>query len=174
MTAPTTPGSNDPLNALVLTAMMQALDQNKRDELIRKALSALITPAGAAGYGQPRPTSPLEDAFNMAVRDVARGIVTEMVNTEEIRVQIRTLCTKAVEKAMAEPDAIVDKMVSALTTAAGVPEEVRAEIRAHQTVRDFIDGKLDPELSGYYVPNPFPTSSAWLVCVGPVHEVLNR
>jgi hypothetical protein len=57
---------------------------------------------------------------------------------------------------------------------AGVPEAVRAEIRAHQTVRDFIDGRLDPNLTGYYVQPPAsPTKeSEWLVCIGPVHEVI--
>lgn len=62
--------------------------------------------------------------------------------------------------------------VEAVLHLAQVPEETRAEIRAHQTVRDFVDGKLDPGATGYYAPNPMPASSAWLVCIGAVHEVL--
>ena len=62
--------------------------------------------------------------------------------------------------------------VEAALHLAKVPEVVCAEIRAAQTVRDFVDGQLDPDLSGYYVPKPMLTSSEWLVCIGPVHEVL--
>lgn len=62
--------------------------------------------------------------------------------------------------------------VEAALHLAEVPESIRAEIRAEQTVRDFVDGKLDPERTGYYVPEPMSASSRWLVCIGPVHEVL--
>ena len=65
-----------------------------------------------------------------------------------------------------------DSTVEAALSLAGIPEAVRAEIRADETVRRFVDGLLDPELTGYYVPHPFPTASSWLVCIGPVHEVL--
>jgi hypothetical protein len=54
----------------------------------------------------------------------------------------------------------------------GVPEAVCAEIRADATVRLFVEGALDPTESGYYAPRPFPTSRSWIVCIGPVHEVL--
>lgn len=62
--------------------------------------------------------------------------------------------------------------VEAALHLAKVPEEVRAQIRAEQTVRDFIDGRLDADGHGYYVPKPLHTASEWLVCIGPVHEVL--
>ena len=62
--------------------------------------------------------------------------------------------------------------VEAALHLAAVPESVRAEIRAHQVVRDFVDGKLDHDSYGYYVPNPLPAASSWLVCIGPVHEVI--
>jgi len=55
---------------------------------------------------------------------------------------------------------------------AGVPEETRAEIRADETVRKFVEGLLSPEESGYYAPSPFAASSPWLVCIGSVQEVL--
>jgi len=62
--------------------------------------------------------------------------------------------------------------VEAALHLASMPEAVRAEIRADQTVRDFVDGRLDPNRTGYYVPSPYPTASSWLVCIGPVHEVI--
>jgi hypothetical protein len=58
--------------------------------------------------------------------------------------------------------------VEAALHLAGVPEAVRAEIRADATVRIFIEGALASE-EGYYV---CPMSGSWHVCIGPVHEVL--
>jgi hypothetical protein len=62
--------------------------------------------------------------------------------------------------------------VEAALHLAGVPEDVRAEIRSDPTVRRFVEGGLDAEGHGYYVPDPMPSSSSWLVCIGPVHEVM--
>ena len=62
--------------------------------------------------------------------------------------------------------------VEAALHLAEVPEAIRAEIRSDQIVRDFVEGRLDPERTGYYVPHPMLASSSWLVCIGPVHEVL--
>ena len=62
--------------------------------------------------------------------------------------------------------------VEAALHLASMSESVRAEIRADATVCDFVDGRLDPERTGYYVPHPYPTVLSWLVCIGPVHEVI--
>ena len=64
--------------------------------------------------------------------------------------------------------------VEAALHLAGVPEDVRSEIRSHSTVRDFVDGKLDADHIGYYVPEPMRSSSRWLICIGPVHQVLDQ
>lgn len=64
-----------------------------------------------------------------------------------------------------------ESTVEAVLHLAGVPEDVRAEIRDNATVRSFIEGKLDPGQSGYYAPQPFPIES-WIICIGSVHEVL--
>ena len=53
-----------------------------------------------------------------------------------------------------------------------VPEDIRAEICSDATVRKFVEGALDPEERGYYAPHPFPTSRPWIICIGPVHEVI--
>lgn len=59
---------------------------------------------------------------------------------------------------------------------AGVPEEVRAEIRADATVRLFVEGALDPGDPGYYTHSRVvdaPTAwRSWDVRIGSVHEVL--
>ena len=63
---------------------------------------------------------------------------------------------------------------------ATVPEESRAAIRTNEIVRDFIDGKLDPDKSGYYIDSPpraeraWRSQPSWTICIGSVHEVLAR
>ena len=64
--------------------------------------------------------------------------------------------------------------VDAALHPANIPESVRAEIRANETVRKFVDGMLDPDMSGYYVSCPVATAAEWVVCIGSVHEVLDR
>lgn len=64
--------------------------------------------------------------------------------------------------------------VEAVLHLAAVPEDIRAEIRGNAVVRDFVDGKLDPDKPGYYVPSPLPANHSWLICIGSVHEVLDR
>lgn len=118
MTTPGTP-QNEALNALVLTAMMQALDQQKRDELIKSALATLIAPRKAdSGYHSKVLPSVLEEAFGNAVEMLARQLVNEMVrNDAAIRTHVQALCTQAVEKAFADSDDISTKMASAFTAA---------------------------------------------------------
>jgi hypothetical protein len=62
--------------------------------------------------------------------------------------------------------------VEAALRLAELPEDLRAEIRSDETVRRFVEGKLDPEASGYHAPSPYPTSKSWVVCIGSVHEVV--
>lgn len=106
----------DATKALVVTAMMQALDQNKRDELIMKALEALVAPQRNSYMHRDDP-SPLEEAFKSAVRDLAHSIVKEMVNTDEIRTKIRALISSAVEKMTADSDRLSGKMAEAIVSA---------------------------------------------------------
>lgn len=49
---------------------------------------------------------------------------------------------------------------------------VSDEIRADEIVRLFVEGRLDPARPGYYIQNRTLSSFVWLVCIGPVHEVL--
>ena len=62
--------------------------------------------------------------------------------------------------------------VEAALHLASVPEEMRTEIRADETVRKFVEGALDPESNGYYAPCPFPTSRSWVVCIASIQEVI--
>jgi len=67
--------------------------------------------------------------------------------------------------------------VEAALQLVNVPEEVQAEIRLNPMVRQFIEGALSSEVSGHCATSSrFMVASqqteVWLVCIGPVHEVL--
>lgn len=63
--------------------------------------------------------------------------------------------------------------VEAALHLAGVPEAVRVEIRANRTVREFVDGRLDADRSGYHAPCPLSAAAFWIVCIGSIQEVLS-
>jgi hypothetical protein len=109
----------DATRALVVAAMMQALDQKKRDELIGKALEALVAPSSTNyGYGSNRPgPSELENAFRDAMRNLAQKIVAEMVNTDDVRAKIRDVAAAAFEKMVSNKDALAEKMAAAIVEA---------------------------------------------------------
>lgn len=68
--------------------------------------------------------------------------------------------------------------VEAVLHLAKVPEDTRVEIRMDPTVRQFVEGSLDPEKSGYCTQRSVKQddgdedSDAWFVCIGSVHEVI--
>lgn len=68
--------------------------------------------------------------------------------------------------------------VEAALHLANVPEDVRAQVRGCDVVRDFVEGRCDPDRSGYYaysrVEDDGAGSGSWAVCIGSVHEVLDR
>lgn len=110
--------ADNPMNALVLTAMMNALDQKAREELLQKALLYIITQRDDPHrYGQKQ-DSPLEQAFKFAVERIARDIIDDMVkNDESIRARIKALCAQAAEKLFINADEISSAMARSMADA---------------------------------------------------------
>ncbi len=54
------------------------------------------------------------------------------------------------------------------------PADIADAVRVNATVREFIEGKLDPRRSGYYehVWDPSGERPSYVVCIGPVDEVV--
>ena len=63
--------------------------------------------------------------------------------------------------------------VEAALHLAAAPESARAEIRANEVVRKFVDGVLDPDAPGHYAPCPLSAASDWIVCVGSIQAVIS-
>ena len=63
--------------------------------------------------------------------------------------------------------------VEAALHLAGASEPVRAQIRADETVRKFVEGRLDPQKHGYYTQSLIGASPSWVVCIGSIQVVLS-
>ena len=82
------------MQELIAQAVFASLDEVKRDVLIKGAIQHLITKDHSRSYGAS--TSPIEDAFRHAVRDVASKIASEMLtNDSDITTKIRALLNEA-------------------------------------------------------------------------------
>jgi hypothetical protein len=103
------------LQALVTEAMFRALDEKKRDALVKSALATLVAPT-SGGYGQAA-ESPLQKAFALGVREVANAVIAEMMNTEEIRVRVREIAAAAFEKMLTNKDNLAIEMAGAMIAA---------------------------------------------------------
>jgi len=102
---------------VVKEAMFNALDQAKRDELVKGALAALLKEP-ALGYGQ-KAASPLQDAFENEARQICRALVKEFLSGEspeaaKLREGIRDLVVRGWEKALSRGDDIVDKLANSI------------------------------------------------------------
>jgi len=96
------------MKARVIEAMYKSLDDQKREHLIKNAIAALLEekPSGHGVYGAR--TSPLRDAFNDAIQQVAREVVFEQVRAPgPIRERIEKLCGDALGKLVLADDSLL-------------------------------------------------------------------
>lgn len=95
--------SEENLKSVVSEAIMNSLSLEQRNVLIQNAISYLLTPTSNSLYDQKK--SPMQEAFNNAISQVAREVVTEeMKSNSEIKLKIKELMANAIEK-MFEPEA---------------------------------------------------------------------
>jgi hypothetical protein len=102
---------------VVKEAMFNALDQAKRDELVKSALASLLKePAGV--YGGDK-TTPLQNAFESEARIICRELVKEFLSGDsgeaaKLREGIREVVVKGWERALTRGDDIVEKIASSI------------------------------------------------------------
>jgi hypothetical protein len=102
---------------VVKEAMFNALDQAKRDELVKNALAALLKEP-ALSYGH-KGTTPLQDAFENEARTICRELVKEFLSGDsadaaKLREGIREMVVKGWERALTNSNDIVDKIASSI------------------------------------------------------------
>lgn len=89
------------VKALVTEAIFKSIDEKKREELIRTALASLLKGEGGGSWGD-RGTTPLQQCFDAAARDVARDIVREHFTKDEtFKAQVAGVVKEAIEKVWA-------------------------------------------------------------------------
>lgn len=103
------------MREVVSSAIMTSISQEQRNILITNAVKHLLTPKESAGYGR-QSQSPLEEAFNDAMRLNARRLAEELLQQDTgIQTQLRELITEAVLKLMTNNrEATVDKIAAAI------------------------------------------------------------
>jgi hypothetical protein len=108
---------DDQMREIVSAAILQTVTAENRDTLITEAIANLLRPKEAR-YG-PK-TSLLQEAFDFAVNEKARQILTEMLDTDQkIKAQVSDIIAKAAEKAFNEErkEQMIDSMARAIATA---------------------------------------------------------
>lgn len=105
---------NDMMKNLVSEAIMTALTTQQREALIQGAIKHLLTPS-VERYGAR--SSPIEDAFQHAVRGVAEKIATEMLtNNEEVKTKIAGLLNEALTRlADTNREKTIERLADAIT-----------------------------------------------------------
>lgn len=110
---------NEALRALVTDAIFKSIDEKKRDELLKAALSGLLEPK-RDGYSYEN-KSQLQRAFDDAVYHVAREIVKEHVTTNaQWRAGIQKVVNAALDRVMADDtnrDLLITNVAAAISKA---------------------------------------------------------
>jgi hypothetical protein len=104
---------------VVAAAVLQHLDQNKRDELVKAALAHLMTPQKRGTYGRESST-PLEDAFKNACALAARERVVAMFKEGgSLREKLDSVVEESVKTAFEGDmrDKLISNIAEAITSA---------------------------------------------------------
>jgi len=90
---------NEALQALVTEAIYKHLDEKKREELIKSAITALLEIKRKSPYEPAKST--LQECFESAVNQVARAVVGEKIlKDERIKAEIAKVVNEGFEKVM--------------------------------------------------------------------------
>ena len=108
--------TDDSLKSLISEAILQSLDGEKRDTLIRGALAYLLAPVERVGGGYGKPTSHLERAFQESIVSVARRACDSYLSeNDEVRSAVEKLVAEGMHKVIAENrEQTVDKIAEAI------------------------------------------------------------
>ena len=90
------------LRLLVESWVLQQLSGDQKEAVLARAISYLMTPPPRNSYDREAPTSPLQGAFDRAVRIAVEKVAQELVaNDEAVRAKLRELMGAALIEWMA-------------------------------------------------------------------------
>lgn len=106
--------SGDHMKDVIAKAILDGMTPEDRNQLITGAVKDFISKADNSKYGLK--TTPLEDAFSFAVREVARETIKSKIeNDSQLRSQITASVATAIERAFTGENE--GKMIDAMTDA---------------------------------------------------------
>lgn len=113
--------NDEQMKSLVSEAIFLQLDEKKRDEVLRAAITHLISPSKSTDrFGSSvKGPSPLEESFQNAIGWVANQVCRDILEKDEnIQAQLKQLVADAVNKMMTtDREAYVDKIAQAIGSA---------------------------------------------------------
>ena len=106
---------NDMLKSVVSEAILKSIDDQKRDALVQAAIRHLLTSAQPTSYNR-NPSSPIQDAFEHGMRNVAVGVCRDILEKDEsVREKLRGLVADAVTRLMdTNREKTVEKLADAI------------------------------------------------------------
>lgn len=102
------------MKEIVSEAILRAVDEKTRAELIRDAVVYLLAPDVRTGYRE----TPIQQAFHSAIRAVAFDTVKETIGKDsEVKAKVKQLLDEAWEKVLRNRDGYTDKIAEAIASA---------------------------------------------------------
>lgn len=95
---------SDDVKQFAAASIIGQLGEEGQAKIIEQAVRSILTPNAGTSYGQPR-TTPLQDAFDSAVRAASWEVARDVVNERpEFRAAIRAEMVKVIDEIMAGDD----------------------------------------------------------------------
>ncbi|OHD22122.1 MAG: hypothetical protein A2Y38_10240 [Spirochaetes bacterium GWB1_59_5] len=109
--------TEEQLKKVVEGAVFGSIDPARRDELVKAGIQHIMTPVSAGSYSSKK-SSPLEDAFGYALSKLCNEVAYSVLDTPEIREQLKVLIAEAYEKMMGgSREDVLKRMVDNMSTA---------------------------------------------------------
>lgn len=91
--------SDEAVREIAHAALLQTLTAEARENVISQAITWMTTPPKGDSYSRTRQSTPLEDAFQIAMRSATMKLVGEMIEEEgPVREFVKTELRKLVEE----------------------------------------------------------------------------
>jgi hypothetical protein len=111
--------NEETIRSVVSEVILASIGDEQRQNLIKAAIVHLMTPPERSIHDRGPRSSPIQDAFNHAVENMARRLAFEMLEKDEsFHTKIRELISEGLEKVMTtNREATVQRISSALADA---------------------------------------------------------
>lgn len=108
---------NEAMKTVMAKAVLDSMTDDARDELITKAITDYVSKSDKGNYGSNK--TPLEEAFEFATRDIARGVIKEKLEDDAFKEPLEKAISEALKKAFNSENKgkLIDNMADAVVAA---------------------------------------------------------